>query len=234
MLCVWQNDRDVPKMIEIVTHCFGERFATLLNYHLSSIVLNESQPVTATVMFATNDKLTTKVLSYFGVIDRPWITWNFIHMPIQSLYQRPIGRDLAAKSSKADVIWFTDADYVFGDGCLNAVWVPQDDGIYRPEHEYRIARRLKMQMVGALLKNGDIEPSVVDIDRSQFILTDIRRAVGGVQIISGDTARKIGYLPDYKEWQKPLEKYNRDDGSAFWRNLFTKFGTMAIPNVFRI
>jgi hypothetical protein len=234
MLRMRQNDRDVSEMIEIVTHCFGERFATLLNYHLSSIVLNESQPVTATVIFATNDKLTTKVLSHFGVIDRPWITWNFIHMPIQSVYQRPIGRNLAAKSSKADVIWFTDADYVFGDGCLNAVWVPQDDGIYHPEHEYRTTRKSKVQMIDALLKKSDIEVGIVPIDPSKFVITDIRRAVGGVQIISGDTARKIGYLPDNKDWQKPLEQYNRDDGSAFWRNLFTKFGTMVIPNVFRI
>ncbi|MFA5766369.1 MAG: hypothetical protein WC919_00410 [Candidatus Paceibacterota bacterium] len=219
-------------MIEIVTHCFGERFATILNYHLSSIVLNESQPVTVTVIFATNDKLTTKVLSHFGVVDRPWIMWNFIHMPIQSVYQRPIGRNLAAKSSKADVIWFTDADYVFGDGCLNSIWVPQDDGIYHPEHEYRTTRKVKVQMIDALLKKSDI--GVVPIDPSQFVITDIRRAVGGVQIVSGDTARKIGYLPDNKDWQKPLEQYNRDDGSAFWRNLFSKFGTMVIPNVFRI
>jgi hypothetical protein len=233
MLRMRQNDRDVSEMIEIVTHCFGERFATLLNYHLSSIVLNESKPVTATVIFATSDKLTTKVLSHFSAIDRPWIMWNFIHMPIQSVYQRPIGRNLAAKSSKADVIWFTDADYVFGDGCLNAVWVPQDDGIYHPEHEYRTARKSKVQMIDALLKKSDIEVGIVPIDPSKFVNTEIRRAVGGVQIISGDTARKIGYLPN-KEWQKPLEQYNRDDGSAFWRNLFTKFGTMVIPNVFRI
>lgn len=221
-------------MIEIVTHCFGDRFATLLNYHLSSIVLNESKSVTITVMYATNDKSTNRVLSYFGAIDRPWITWNFIHMPIQSIYQRPIGRNLAAKSSKADIVWFTDADYVFGDGCLDAVPVPQDDGIYHPQHEYRTPRKMKVQMVEDLLKNKNIEPRTVDIDKSLFFLTDIRRAVGGVQIVAGDTARRIGYLPNYKEWQKPLEQYNRDDGSAFWRNLFSKQGTMSIPNVFRI
>jgi hypothetical protein len=154
-------------------------------------------------------------------------------MPIQSVYQRPIGRNLAAKSSKADVVWFTDADYVFGDGCLNAVWVPQDDGIYHPEHEYRTTRKTKVDMI-ELLQKDNSDASLVRISPSQFVLTDIKRAVGGVQIVSGDTARKNGYLPGDKKWQKPLQQYNRDDGSAFWRNQFSKFGTMDTPNLFRI
>jgi hypothetical protein len=186
-----------------------------------------------TVIYAAGDKPTTNILECFISISKPWIKWNFIHMPIQSVYQRPIGRNLAAKSTKADVIWFTDADYVFGEGCLDAVWVPQDGGIYHPEHEYRTTREAKVDMI-EILQKDDSDASIVRIAPSQFVLTDIKRAVGGVQIISGDTARLIGYLPDDKKWQKPLEQYNRDDGSAFWRNKFETFGTMAIPNVFRI
>jgi hypothetical protein len=186
-----------------------------------------------TVIYAVGDKPTTNILECFSSISKPWIKWNFIHMPIQSVYQRPIGRNLAAKSTKADVIWFTDADYVFGEGCLNAVWVPQDSSIYHPEHEYRTTRKAKVDMI-ELLQKDDSDASVVRIAPSQFVLTDIKRAVGGVQIISGDTARRIGYLPDDKKWQKPLEQYNRDDGSAFWRNKFKTFGTMSIPNIFRI
>ncbi|MCK9558787.1 MAG: glycosyltransferase family 2 protein, partial [Candidatus Cloacimonetes bacterium] len=116
-------------MIEIVSHCFGQSYASLLVYHLSSLVLHKSQPVTMTVISITGDSDVECVLDYFHKIRLPWITWNFISMSADLVYQRPIGRNIAAKASKADVIWFTDCDYVFGNDSLDALCqFPDDNG----------------------------------------------------------------------------------------------------------
>jgi hypothetical protein len=192
-----------------------------------------------TVISITGDSDVECVLDYFHKIRLPWITWNFISMSADLVYQRPIGRNIAAKASKADVIWFTDCDYVFGNDSLDALCqFPDDNGIYCPEIVWRRDKQHRTQkvlsnVINAIIKDNRIIPQVIDIDRSYFVKAPMEKAVGGVQIVSGNTARKIGYLPEYPEWQKPLKEYNRDDGSAFWRQRFKKLGKLNIPNIYR-
>lgn len=217
-------------MIEIISHCFGPRYASLLNYHLSSLVLRESKMITMTVIYIATDDATKAVLEYFKSISKPWIKWNFIPMVESLVYQRPIGRNIAAKLTKADIVWFADSDHAFGDGCLDALYqLPDGDAVYHPDMLMACNRGAFAGMLAAVKT-----PCIIDVDRSKFRPITMWKAVGGVQIVSGDTARKFGYLPDSETWQKPLDKYQRDDGSAFWREQFKQLGKLSIPNVYRI
>jgi hypothetical protein len=88
-------------------------------------------------------------------------------------------------------------------------------------------------MLSAVQDDGQIIPNVIDIDVSHFKPASMLRAVGGIQIVSGDAARSLGYLSDSEEWQRPLEKYDRDDDIAYWREQFKIQKSLPISNVFR-
>ena len=221
-------------MIEIISHCFGKKYAALLVYHLSSLVLHESKPVTMSVVYVSGDSDVTTVIKHFSEINRPWIRWNFIPMFAGLVYQRSIGRNVIARLSKADIVWFADCDYTFGIGCLDSLYpFPSDTGVYWPEIVHCIKRGRCVEMLSAVQDDEQIIPNVIDIDMSHFKPVPMLRAVGGAQIVSGDTARSLGYLSDSEEWQRPIEKYDRDDGTAYWREQFKIQKSLPISNVFR-
>lgn len=226
-------------MIEIISHCFGPKYASLLNYHLSSLVLNETKKTTivATVIYITEDHATEIVLKYFSKIERPWIRWNFIPMAAEMVYQRPIGRNITARLTSADIVWFADCDHVFGDNCLDALYPFPGDGIYYPSMLSVCERRHTICAINTVIKCEVVTPNILNIDQTQFTPISIRRAIGGLQIVSGDTARKCGYLPNDEKWQRPLKKYSRDDGSAFWRDQLIASGVahekFTLPNLYR-
>jgi len=148
-------------------------------------------------------------------------------MAASIIYQRPIGRNIVAKLTNADIVWFADCDYIFGRDCLDYFGTLSDNIVYHPEVIYRIERKIKVQMIRAARV-----PNIIDVDTSHFKPDYLRRAIGGAQIISGDTTREMGYLPLDAEWQQSLDKYSRDDGSACWRNQFTTVEKLAIPAVY--
>ena len=225
-------------MIEVISHCFGVRYAALLVYHFSSLVLRESKPITMTVIYIIDDKPTITVLEYFSKLNVPWIRWNFIPMVSKLVYQRPIGRNIAAKQSTADIVWFADCDYVFGDGCLDTLWALhplKNDAVFWPEGILYCTNLSCWKEIVSITRKGDeVIPKIVDVNPLQFTLTIMKRAIGGVQIVSGDTARKYGYLPDDAIWQRPIQKYDHDDGTAFWREQFDSLSKLTLPNVYRI
>ena len=107
--------------LQIVSHCW--RYGHFLTYQLSSLVRNRSVrlDLTVTVYHCPEDEATREVLRFFGGMGVPGITWDWRPLPKERLFRRGIGRNLAAKSSTADWVWFTDADVVFSDGCLDAL-----------------------------------------------------------------------------------------------------------------
>lgn len=226
-------------MIEIISHCFGPKYASLLNYHLSSLVLNETRKTTvvATIIYIAGDHTTEIILEYFKKIDRPWIRWNFIPMTAQMVYQRPIGRNITARLTNADIVWFADCDHMFGDNCLDTLYPFPGDGIYYPNTLLACGRRYTIHAINTIIKCEMVTPNILDIDKTQFTPISIKRAIGGLQIVSGDIARKYGYLPDDEKWQHPLKKYSRDDGSAFWRDQLITSGVthekFTLPNLYR-
>jgi hypothetical protein len=107
--------------LEIVSHCW--RYGHFLTYQLSSLVNHRTDKfdITMTVFHVADDEKVTPVLDYFGRMQVPGVTWNWHALPKEQLFRRSIGRNLAAKNTTADWIWFTDADILFHEGCLDTL-----------------------------------------------------------------------------------------------------------------
>ena len=121
--------------LEIVSHCW--RYGHFLNYQLSSLVNHRTDKfdITMTVFHVADDDRVAPVLDYFGRMEVPGVTWNWQPLSKEKLFRRSIGRNLAAKNTQADWIWFTDADIIFHENCLDTLadlLQGRDDGLVHP------------------------------------------------------------------------------------------------------
>jgi len=230
--------------LEIVTHCW--RYSRVLQYQLSSLVLfrPERVAVVITVFYAREDGPTREVLEFFrrpleSLDNRQLREWP---LPRRQVLKRAIGRNLAAKHSNADLVWFTDADYLFRRGCLDGL-VDVDlsePRVYFPRRMRYNKDRPNGDQYTARAVTG---PAYRDIDPSDFIEHRPPYAIGGVQIVNGDLARKYGYCPGQRRFQKPAKQdcsempHNTSD-KAYRREIeeATGLGTKRIdlPGVYRI
>lgn len=193
-------------LIEIVTHCWAERFpqyAEALKYHLSSLALfpPKSCQVTSTVCYVESDKATGEVLRQ---LDPHLKLKRRIKMrDAPHLGRRSIGRNYAALETEADLIWFSDVDQLFWEGCLDQLatlsWPTKATMIYP-----RTIRISGNHAVGdQTLAVGKSYKGLRMIDPSDFVSKVYYRAIGGVQIVQGDFARQYGYLNGSKKYQRP-------------------------------
>jgi hypothetical protein len=231
-------------MIELVIHCFAERlpvFAKMLSAQLASLYsFPPSVPVMVSVVTAPTDSLTISVLSSyshqfhdkFHAGDRQ-TRIQAIVIPPAELFRRAIGRNILAKQTKADIVWFLDCDYLFCEGCLDALAKQKIDGLAYPDNYY----------VHRTHEIGDAEIATIPLCdptwkpyRSLYERTKNRRAIGGLQIVDGDTARRGGYL-DGTRWTVPLKNPTRfvdtkDD--MVYRGSFASSRALSLPNLLRM
>ena len=223
--------------LQIVSHCW--RYGHFLSYQLSSLVIRRSAgfDLTMTVFYSPEDEETRRVLEFFGDIKVPGITWDWRPLPKKRLFRRGIGRNLAAKSSTADWVWFTDADIVFGDGCfdsLSELLQGRDDALVFPA--FTQATDLLPEEDPILLR-GREGPALLDIPRQAFPIrlgpTD--RAMGPYQITHGDVARACGYCESIRVYQKPARHWRKAyEDSAFRWLLGTHGVPLDLPGVCQI
>ena len=202
--------------IEIVSHCYSEElphYADALAYQLSSFVLHRPKEcrVTATVCYCPEDERTLRVLDWFRLLPErqalhPLHKVGFctIIMPKDRLGRRSIGRNVAAKSSYADIVWFADVDQVYLDGCLDRLATMEWPMIpVVGEKEWQPVAMIfpKTIKIHRDWATGDVVaqtmggvPRLLPIDQSLFVDKRYNRAIGGVQIVRGDFARRHGYL----------------------------------------
>ena len=222
--------------LELVTHCW--HYSRPLIFQLSSLFLFPPREVsvTMTVFFTESDRNTAQVVDHFSSLAappnvhlRPWA------LPGDMVTRRMIGRNLAALATDADWIWFTDCDYAFREGCLDGLadWhVDPSVQLYFPRQNW-ISRShdsgdQELQRVAS-------EVSIVDICADEYELAGIPRAIGGVQIARGDTARRLGYCRDSRFHRVPSPTWvpNRDD-IWFRKSLGTRGTPMHLPGLYRI
>jgi hypothetical protein len=195
------------KTVHVITHCYAAKipdFAKMLTAQISSLILWPPKTCRAILQVCTtpDDVVTAKAIIDLANIMPPLTKLDLLLMPKTDLFRRAIGRNAAAKASMADVCWFADADYLFGEGCLDAVAavkfpaggpefaLPRDAAIHA-DHNAGDAELARIE-IGKLF-----EP-----DLSKFKRWAPKLPIGGLQIVSGDTARQ-GYL-DGTKWIKPL------------------------------
>jgi len=216
-------------MIEIISHCW--RYSKALCYQLSSLYTwSDPDMVKITVCYSEEDRKTAEMLTWFdGLIGKQLQTCE---LTPEMLLRRSIGRNIVARDSFADIVWFCDCDYYFGQECLATLgdMILEDDTIYHP-HEI-LANNTRE--IGDKYSNRVDGPVIARIDDKDFFPVMAKKAIGGLQIVSGDLARK-GYLGDHKRMQKPVNNrlWQRTSGDVRYRKLH---GDTAIylPNLYRI
>lgn len=224
--------------LELVSHCWRSRYSRLLIYQLSSLLRfpPQSTDVTMTVFFTPEDAATAEVVGFFTGQSAPAnLKIRAWPLPKQQLLRRLIGRNLAALSTTADWVWFTDCDYCFGEGTFDtlAKSVQTAEGpLVMPRHIW----------VNATHAEGDrlIEavagiPEVRPLDTAAFVATSYGKAIGGIQIANGDVVRKLGYCRDSPRHRRPADTWKREVEDVHFR---TSLGTSGVPvecpHVFRI
>ena len=223
--------------LEIVSHCW--RYGHYLTYQLSSLVNHRTDKlhVTMTVFYAAEDEATKQVLDFFQAIDVPGVTWNWQALPKEKLFRRAIGRNLAAKSTSADWIWFTDCDILFHEGCLDTLadeLQGRDDPLVFP----RIGLGTDLLTEDAeILNKGREGPAVLEIPLEKFVpYGDARtKAKGPYQITNGDVARACGYCETIRLYQKPCDRWRKTYEDRAFRWLMGTHGiALDIPGACQI
>ena len=223
--------------LQIVSHCWG--YGHFLTYQLSSLVIRRSAgfDLTMTVFYSPEDEATRRVLEFFGDMRVPGITWDWRPLPKERLFRRGIGRNLAAKSSTADWIWFTDADVVFGDNCLDSLakfLQGGDDALVFPAWTHATELLLEDDPI---LQRGRSDPALTDLPLQAFPirLGPANRAMGPFQITHGDVARACGYCESLRVYQKPSQHWRKTfEDSAFRWMLDTNGVPLELPGVCQI
>lgn len=221
--------------IEIVSHCW--QYTHLLNYQLSSLLLFPPSQctITMTVFYEEGDKSTRALLDHVGQQAVPQVHWNWVVLPREQLFRRAVGRNLAAKASQADWVWFTDCDLMFREGCLdtlNSVLQGRTDVLVFPKQE-RITSLLAEADPMLAFDAENIQTA--DIDTEQFTVSERGRATGPLQITHGDVARALGYCEALSYYQRPSVRWCKAYEDRAFRWLLRSQGVpLDIPSVYRI
>ncbi len=223
--------------LEIVSHCW--RYGHFLTYQLSSLVNHRTDKfdITMTVFHVPDDDRVVPVLDYFGRMEVPGVTWNWQPLAKEELFRRGVGRNIAAKNTTADWIWFTDADIIFHENCLDTLadlLQGRDDGLVHP----RIGLGTTLLPEDdEILEKGRQGPNLLDIPIDQFTPYGgpRKKAKGPHQITHGDIARACGYCDSIKYYQTPAPRWMKTYEDRAFRWLIGTHGTpLDIPNVCQI
>ncbi len=223
--------------LEIVSHCW--RYGHFLLYQLSSLVIHRTDKldVTMTVYHASGDESVLPVLRFFEAIDVPGVTWCWRPLPEERLFRRSIGRNLAARATGADWIWFTDVDLVFHEGCLDTLadlLQGRDDVLVHPRSPLGTSL---LPEDHEILTQGRAAPAVRDIPLEAFrpYGGNHDRAKGPYQITHGDVARAVGYCESIALYQRPAPRWRKAYEDRAFRWLLGTGGTaLDIPGCCQI
>jgi hypothetical protein len=218
---------------EIVSHCVNySRFAT---YQLSSLFLyppSSAHGVTYTFCYAEDDERARALVTFFSGLQRQNIRWNWVPLPRDRANRRAFGRNAAALATEADWIWFIDADYCLGPGCLDAL-AAIVSACAGPLVFPRTVRATSHEDGEALIERLE-EPRIAHLPFDRFsVEQEFSRAIGGVQIARGEAVRRTGYSPERahrraKTWKRPVEDV------LFRKTLGTPGVPIDLPEVYRI
>ncbi len=227
--------------LEIITHCW--RYSRVLNYHLSSFVIHPPAPVevSLTLFYDPADVGTVQVLEYFQKHHANQIPITPCPLPLPTLLRRVIGRNIASRATDADFVWYADCDEIFGENCLRTLsnLAPDfdDNMIYFPG----IIQINKTHELGDEYARRARVPSIYTVNPKDFMDERMKKAIGGIQIVTGDTARKRGYIDD-PHFQQDVIRIALKWGMVYEDPEYRgKYGLncgrgtpISLPNLFRI
>jgi hypothetical protein len=233
------------KSITIAAHCYlpigCDLYAEHLKWQMASIIYAKPQ-VQVTYTAFVNIEAVPRILPFWeiaqdAVDDIPNIQLGYMVLNLQDLLRRAIARNTAALHCTTDVLWLADLDYVVDTGCLEAICnqIAPTDGLRFP---LDFLENIDHETGDKMIEDGRDDP-LPRINPALFKPRRRRFAIGGLQMVGGDTARELGYLPNTK-WTKPVtnEKGWRQTGEdvAFRRVFDGRGGSKSIdvPNLYWI
>lgn len=211
--------------IEIVSHCW--KYSRLQAYQLSSLVQHpvERANIVMTVFYSSEDESSAALLDYFSKKQVSNVTWNFKAIEKEILFRRAIGRNIAARESAADWVWFTDCDMTFQKNCLDSLsdaLQNRTDALVYP----RIESKTEIFTDDDFITSNALEtPRLLLADTDRFIPHEISRATGPLQITHGDVARHSGYCDEVECYQQPAERFQKATEDRVFRWLLGTQGT---------
>jgi len=191
------------KSIEIVTHCW--RYWRCLTYQVSALYLHppgETLDVILHVLLSDEDAPTSNRTEQLMQIDWPNnVRLKVTHLPKEQLFRRSIGRNLLALQTRADIVWFTDCDYLIHGTSLYDVFHQMGQADIRFIYPGQIMGTTH-EVGDQIIQQATDWTGPIKADRS--LITEVlpmNRAIGGIQIVDGDLCREYGYLKDSKKAQ---------------------------------
>jgi hypothetical protein len=156
-------------------------------------------------------------------------------LPHAELFRRSIGRNMAAIQCETDVCWFTDADVLFGEGCLDAVVtaVNPDDPLCSPA---RLAKTVDRATADRMVERERSNPLPHMTSKEFSPPYKVKRAIGALQVVGGNIARQSGYLKDSR-FARPVSTskgFRRCFEDIRYRKQFTSAGRIRridVPNL---
>lgn len=200
--------------IEIVSHCYGGDltiYPNLLRAQGLSLI-NHSMHKCKVVWTICYNQKDAGVLAVLEELEAALYSRNVkirrIILSLGGLFERAIGRNIAAMGSEADCVWFCDCDYLFNGRCLDCAIDEasiHNDTVVYPKFLYITTHARGDGIISKMEERQDL---TID-DMSLFYVNTQNKAIGGIQIVSGDLARSRGYLHTMNKWQRPREDTSR-------------------------
>jgi len=111
----------------------------------------------------------------------------------EQLFRRAILRHRLSYETFCDIVHFADVDYFYGPGCLDSIAEVMDrsSGLCIPSH-YWICRD---HLTGDdIVEEARFEAALPKAELSLFNRKQQKVAIGGLQFVGGDLARRVGYF----------------------------------------
>jgi len=231
------------KTLEIIVHCFAEAlpiYAKMLTAQLSSMILWPPKRcnVLVTVCGTPSDELTWFVVNKFAerFTIRHSVAIRWLPFEKKSLFRRAIGRNAALKASTSDVCWLADADYLCGEGALDAI----------ANVDWESIRPHEMVFPGNYLNCNSHAEGDAEIERitagevftpnlAPYHRKRLKLGIGGLQIVPARVASR-GYL-DGTKWNKPrLDEtpFPDTDDDARYRRTICSSVPIEVPELRRL
>ncbi len=207
-----------PEHIEIVSHCWN--YSHLFVYQLKSLVDHAPKDfkVTLTGFYCPEDKETVALIEEYASKKIDNIEWNFVALEKNDLMRRAIGRNKAAKETKADWIWFTDCDLMFGENTFPSLKEALSNESCILVFPEKVARTALLSKEHDVLCNGSEISADECLKKAGYNYHTFSKATGPVQITHGDTARRYGYCEQTSCYQEPKDHWAKayEDRAFRW------------------
>lgn len=250
------------RKIEIVTHAYSghhDQYRAFVALQAESLIrypLPNRHQVSYSVVTCIRDFEILGTLALFSKrLDEAGVCLNVMAMDKGHLHRRCIGRNRICLGTNADVLWFCDVDYWFGEGCLKSVvdQVYADDGLKTPgryfcHREHSDGDAMVRKVIYMLDHPTDVTDPLKGfaIDTREFFERKNKTAIGGLQIVGREAVQGLngegrakGYL-NATEWMNPREGddlakgVQRTKDDVAWRKRYKmKTERIKIANLYR-